>query len=182
MRVVQRKWVIFGAIALLVILIDQITKNWVLANMEVGETVLLIPALHPYFQLTRSWNTGIAFGFLAEYGEIFLFVSMAITVVIILYVRHAPPTAYLMQGALALVAGGALGNILDRMQHGAVVDFVHIRVPGLVSNVSNLADHAIVLGVFLLIVESLWRERSERRRQPASEEELSSLPPDHPTG
>ena len=61
--------------------------------------------------------------------------------------------------ATGIVVGGAIGNVIDRLQHGHVIDFIHYQIPGFVSNVSNLADHAIVGGVLLIIGESFWRER-----------------------
>ena len=69
--------------------------------------------------------------------------------------------------AIGLVIGGAVGNALDRLQHGHVVDFIHYQIPNLISNVSNLADHAIVCGVLLVIAESFWRDFRDRRRNHA---------------
>jgi signal peptidase II len=64
------------------------------------------------------------------------------------------------------VCGGAIGNALDRLEYGAVIDFIHYTIPGVISNVSNLADHAIVFGVLLLVLES-WRgdEHQAKERQ-----------------
>lgn len=159
-----RKWMIFLAVVLGMIAIDQISKEWVLRNMDLGETILPIPALHPYFQFTRSFNTGAAFGILPTAGELFLVFSLLITLVILYFFVRAPQDANLQHFALSLVVGGALGNAIDRLQHGHVVDFVHLSIPGLISNVSNFADHAIVLGVALLLLDSFLRERRERRQ------------------
>ena len=62
---------------------------------------------------------------------------------------------------LSLVVGGGVGNILDRLQHGVVIDFVHIVIPNVLSNVSNFADHALVIGVIILIIDSVWTERQK---------------------
>jgi signal peptidase II len=76
---------------------------------------------------------------------------------------------------MGLICGGALGNVLDRLQHGFVVDFIHYQIPGVISNVSNLADHAIVLGVILIYVDS-WL--MDRKGKPAADAEALALDTD----
>lgn len=158
-----RKWVVLAVVFSLVLLVDQLSKAWVLANMQIGETILLIPSLHPYFQLTFSTNTGAAFGFLPTAGGVFLVVAALISCLILYFYWQTPSDARLMQVGLSLVLGGAVGNVIDRLQHGYVVDFVHLVLPGVISNVSNFADHAIVLGVLCLLIDSFRRERAQRR-------------------
>ena len=157
----MRKWVILVISLGLAALIDQIAKTWVLANLSPYESIQPIPALAPFFQLTRSSNTGAAFGILPMAGDVFLVVAVFIVVCMLWFLRSAPADARLTPFASGLVIGGAIGNILDRLQHGHVVDFIHYQIPNLISNVSNPADHAIVLGVLLIIAESLWRERGK---------------------
>ena len=85
------------------------------------------------------------------------------------YFRAAPSDGRLAPIAIGLVIGGAAGNVLDRLQHGHVIDFIHYQIPNLISNVSNLADHAIVFGVLLVIGESLWRDYRDRRMKAAGD-------------
>lgn len=154
---ILRKWAPFIAIVPLVVLIDQLTKTWVLENMQLYETIEIIP---PYFQFTRSFNTGAAFGILPDAGPAFLVVAIVISLVILFLYHGSSAQARLMHLGFSLVVGGALGNVIDRALHGEVIDFIHYRLPNVFSNVSNLADHAIVIGVGILLVDNLLHNRA----------------------
>lgn len=156
MNSLLRRWLLLFVIVAAVLLLDQVTKHAVITNLRLGESYRLIPALYPYFQITRSENTGAAFGFLSQAGDLFLLVSLVVVVVMLVYYPRLPAQARLIRLAMGLVIGGALGNAFDRVNHGAVIDFIHYQLPGVISNVSNLADHAIVSGVLLLVLQS-WR-------------------------
>lgn len=151
------KWRILGVIVAAVLLLDQLAKGWILANFDLYTSVPLIP---PVLYITRSENTGAAFGIGGGASPVFLLLSAVITVAILYFYRQSQANAILQHVALSLIVGGALGNVLDRLQHGVVVDFVHIIIPGVISNVSNFADHAITLGVILLLVDSLRGEKT----------------------
>ncbi|MFZ4813681.1 MAG: signal peptidase II [Phototrophicaceae bacterium] len=165
-----RKWILLGCGALLVFALDRFTKLWVISALALYESVQPIPALAPYFQITRSYNTGAAFGFLAGTPlatNLFLAFAVIITGGLLWSYRQVRPNQYVMQAAYALVIAGALGNALDRVVYGHVIDFIHYQLPGVISNVSNLADHAIVLGVGLLVIAT-WRADA---RQTSTEQE-----------
>lgn len=149
----RNNWVLLAALASTVLAADQISKNIIIRVLQVGESV---PVLPPVFAITRSENTGSAFGFLPNAGDLFLILAIVIVAGLLLFYRRIPPRARLTRIGVALVCGGALGNATDRVFHGAVIDFIHYTLPGVISNISNLADHAIVLGVILLVIES-WR-------------------------
>jgi signal peptidase II len=148
-------------------LVDQATKSWVLSNMILYESIQPIPALAPLFQLTRSSNTGAAFGILPMAGDVFLVIALLIIGGMFWHFRSVAADSRLAPFAIGLVLGGGIGNIADRIQQGQVIDFIHYQIPNLISNVSNLADHAIVFGVLLIIAESIWRDRSAGRSQKA---------------
>ena len=154
----MRKWLILGSAVCLTILADQLSKNWVIANLELHRSVQPIPLLAPFFQLTRSTNTGAAFGILPMAGSAFLLLALVIVAAMLWHFRTTAAHARFIPLATGIVIGGALGNVIDRLQYGYVIDFIHYQIPNLISNVSNLADHAIVLGVLGLIAESLWRD------------------------
>jgi signal peptidase II len=145
----------FGLAAVIVLLIDRLSKDWIVQNMQLGET---IPLLSPILSITRSFNTGAAFGIGGEIGNVFLVLAVLISGVLVYYVASSDENARLEQFAYGLIFGGAMGNVIDRIQQGQVVDFVHIVIPGLISNVSNFADHAIVLGVIVLLVDTFRRD------------------------
>ena len=165
----QRKWVFLATVILIVLGLDQLTKNWVVNNMALGETIPIAP---PLFQITRSANSGAAFGLLPSAGNLILILAVGITCAMLYFYRDTPENARLNQIATGMVIGGALGNVIDRIfQGGEVVDFIHYRIPDLISNVSNIADHAVVIGVFLLIFDSWRRDRNEKKQNNTPSEE-----------
>lgn len=170
----MRKWLLLVIVVTVVLALDQITKRAVLDNVALGQTVKLIPALSPFFQITRSQNTGAAFGFLPQASDIFLIIAIVVVLAMIYFYPRIPAAAWVTQLAVSLVCAGALGNALDRIFYGHVIDFIHYQIPGLISNVSNLADHAIVGGVIILFVDS-WRQ--ERAKQPVTDTQGDHTPP-----
>lgn len=162
MSVRVKRWLLLVVVIASVIAADQASKQAVIDSLLVGETVELIPALAPYFQITRSYNTGSAFGFLPEAGDLFLVIAVVVVIGLVIFYPRIPDEAGLTRFATGLVCGGALGNAIDRVRHEHVVDFIHYRIPDVISNISNIADHAIVLGVILIFIDSLRQDRRER--------------------
>ncbi|MBT9568152.1 MAG: lipoprotein signal peptidase [Thiobacillus sp.] len=146
------KWL---GLALAVIVLDHLTKWWVSSSLEYQEA---IPVL-PFFSLVLVHNTGAAFSFLADAGGwqrwFFIAVGIVATVVIVrLLKRHAEETR--LAFSLALVLGGALGNVIDRALLGYVVDFLYFHHRSFSFPAFNVADSAISVGAFLLIWDSLF--------------------------
>jgi len=154
----KTRWWVLISTTLVVLLIDQISKRVVVENMLLGESVTVID---PVFRITRSFNTGAAFGFLPEAGDLFLVIAIIVIIGLFFYYPRLPADARITRLATGMVCGGALGNAFDRIQYEHVVDFIHYRIPGMISNVSNLADHAIVFGVILIMIDSWLQERRE---------------------
>lgn len=146
------------ALAGAVVLLDQATKALVVARFALYETLSLLPVL----DLTRLHNTGAAFSLLADqpgwqrwlFTAIALAVSAALTVVLLRLPRAPERLATL---AYALVLGGALGNVLDRIQHGYVIDFVHLHWQRWYYPAFNVADSAITIGALLLVWDAFRR-------------------------
>lgn len=137
-----------------VIVLDQLTKAWVLATLPLGGGFSVIPGL---FDLTHVHNPGGAFGFLSGLGPetrtlLFLTVaSLAIALVLVFY-WQTPVRQRATALALALVLGGAVGNLIDRARFGIVVDFLDVYVGDLHWPAFNVADSAITVGVGLIAV------------------------------
>ena len=165
MNSLTRRWLILLTVIALVLVADQVTKQAVVTNVRLGESVQPVPALYPYFQITRSENNGAAFGFLPQAGDLFLIVAVVVVVIMLIFFPRIPENDRITRLGLGLVVGGALGNAVDRLTHGAVIDFIHYQIPGIVSNVSNLADHAIVIGVILIVLQS-WRTDDAKSDEP----------------
>ncbi|GAB5490694.1 MAG: signal peptidase II [Phototrophicaceae bacterium] len=146
-----KKWLPLIVIASLVILLDQVTKLWIINNVLVGQT---IPLLEPILKITRTTNTGFAFGLASGGSFAILILSSFVTILILWMYYKSSDNERLQRIAFAMIIGGAIGNIIDRIRLGHVVDFVHIDIPNLISNVSNFADHFVVLGVIVLLIDS----------------------------
>lgn len=148
----------FGVgLALLVLVLDQATKWWVLevaALDRVGQIVVT-----PFFNLTMVWNRGVTFGLLGSdlWFKPLLLGGLALVIAALLLRWLARAESWRIAWGLGLVLGGAVGNVIDRARFGAVVDFVHLHVAGYHWYVFNLADSAIVCGVGLLLLDALIR-------------------------
>ncbi|KYH32566.1 lipoprotein signal peptidase [Moorella mulderi DSM 14980] len=138
----------FLLLAALVLGIDQLSKYIIRANFQPNES---LPVINSVFHLTYVNNPGAAFGLLAYKTPVFVSVTLLVAVIILVAYRFLPPGRILLRLALALMLGGALGNLIDRLRFGYVVDFLDFRI----WPVFNLADIAIVSGVILLCWELL---------------------------
>ena len=147
----------FG-IALLVIVLDQLTKVLILRAFNFGDSVYVTS----FFNVVRVHNTGAAFSFLAGAAgwQRWFFVGlglMATGFIGVMLKRHGQQTVFSL--ALSLILGGALGNVIDRLVHGYVVDFIQVHSDGWYFPSFNVADSAITVGAILLIWDELRRVR-----------------------
>ncbi|MBV9784148.1 MAG: signal peptidase II [Acidisphaera sp.] len=151
------------AAALAVLAADQASKWWVLDIIhlpERGQIVLL-----PMLNLTMVWNHGVTFGLLNGFGPLGSWLlaagSLAIVAALAAWMRRAE--APLVVVALGAIGGGAIGNVIDRLRFGAVVDFIHAHAYGWSWYVFNVADAAIVCGVAALVLDSVLQRPSDDR-------------------
>lgn len=141
------------ALALAILGFDQYTKHLVRTNLNLYDSVTPLPALSHLFTFTFVTNTGAAFGFFPDRSLFFVIVAILVSLGIVLYLRHIPRHEWLLKLSLAMQLGGALGNLLDRIRLGYVVDFVDFRA----WPVFNFSDTFIVVGVILLAYRLLLR-------------------------
>ena len=147
-------------LALAVIVADYLSKAAVLAAFAPGES----RAVTPFFNLVLVFNKGAAFSFLAGAGgwQTLLFAAIALVAAVVLSVLiYRNPGKRLFSGGLALILGGALGNLHDRLVYGHVVDFLDLHAAGWHWPAFNVADSAITVGAAILIVESFFQKQSE---------------------
>jgi lipoprotein signal peptidase len=154
--------------ALLVLVADQASKWWILNVLHLPDLrqVVLLPVLN----LTMVWNHGVTFGLLnglGDWGHVILAgVALGVVVALGFWLRRAE--SRIMAIAIGAIAGGAVGNVIDRVRFGGVVDFIHAHVATPWGDVSwyvfNVADAAIVCGVATLILESLLSKRKHENR------------------
>ncbi|HLY26122.1 MAG TPA: signal peptidase II [Aggregatilineales bacterium] len=160
-----QKWAALLGSAAAVFALDQLSKAWVVANLRLGESLTPIPAIGQYFALTRSLNTGAAFSILPQAGDLFLLIALIMIGGIIIFYPRMAEGHWLERFAYGLLLGGVAGNALDRIRLGYVVDFVLLQFRPLISNVSNLADHAIVIGILMLFVAQWQSDRARKNHQ-----------------
>ena len=153
----------FGLIvAALAGVVDQAVKLWLLFGFDLANRGIV--KLTPFLSLVLTWNTGISYGWFPQESDLGRFVLLALKLgaVVVLWMWLARAESRLTALALGLIIGGAFGNAIDRLVHGAVMDFVlfHITTPTFNFSwyVFNLADAAIVAGVIGLLYESLFRD------------------------
>ena len=142
--------------ALLVLVADQISKYLVFSNLNPGQSWNPIESLTPWVSITYVTNTGAAFGLFQDWGSLFVVIAVIVVAAIIFYYRQLPEGQWWIKVSLGLQLGGSVGNLLDRLRMGYVIDFIDFKI----WPVSNLADGAIVLGVAILAYY-LLRDRGE---------------------
>jgi signal peptidase II len=148
-------------VSVLSLLLDQASKLAVDGSMQLFESIPLLP----YFNLTYVHNTGAAFSFLSDAGgwQRWLFAGLAVVMssIIGLWLARLKQDETLMAVALALVLGGAIGNLIDRVAYGYVIDFLDVYYQDWHWPAFNIADSAICVGVALMLLESFGVGRQE---------------------
>jgi len=162
-------WIRWLALSAAIVAADLATKAWVTATFRYGETL----EVTPFFNLVLVHNAGAAFSFLAGAGGwqrwFFTVVAVAISAVIVWMLRK-PGNGRVLSCALALVLGGAIGNLYDRVTLGYVVDFVQLHAAGWYFPAFNVADSAITVGVALLIWDSVFNPQPAAGATAATQE------------
>ena len=149
------------AIAFVAVLLDQFTKTLIIGNFQLNDS----RTVTSFFNLVRVHNSGAAFSFLAGASgwQRWFFVGLGIVASgFIVWMLRSHGGQKLFGWALALILGGAIGNVVDRLLHGYVVDFIQIHAGGWYFPSFNVADSAISVGAVLLIVDELLRVRRSR--------------------
>jgi signal peptidase II len=139
---------LFLVVVALVVAFDQLTKLWVRAHLEFGESLPITGR----FSLTYVGNTGSAFGLLANQTFLLIIIGIASLLIILLFLRYLSPTTTLSMVSIGLILGGAVGNLVDRVCFGYVTDFIDFRLWGNFHwPAFNIADAALTVGLFILI-------------------------------
>ncbi len=156
----QSRWITPLIIAVLAVMLDQVSKNWIVATLGPETMTRFIPLLGDDIRLAYSHNTGIAFSLFQGKSDLLTIVALVIiTGAIYLYVTQLPNRRRLVQIAMGFILGGALGNVIDRIRLGYVIDFIQVGwFP-----IFNLADSAITVGAALLMLQYVFDELALRR-------------------
>jgi signal peptidase II len=167
MTTARKRDLIMILAGLFVIILDQLTKSWVVQYFVVPEGKPAIPLLGPFLELAYVQNSGVAFSLLSSDSIKFLFIALAIAVIGYLYWRNRENGSLLLKFSFGLVVGGAIGNLIDRFRLTYVIDFIHFHIPRVFEfAVFNIADSAISVGVVLLAF-LLWQGSAGEAKEKA---------------
>ena len=138
-------------VAVVVIVLDQLTKYLIVTNLSYGQSIEILPVLN----LTLVHNPGAAFSFLSTAGGwqrwLFAGIAFAVSLYILFWLMRAEKHECAIKPGLSLVLGGALGNLFDRLQHGFVIDFIQVHYHNWYFPDFNVADSAITVGAIFII-------------------------------
>lgn len=154
------------ACAVLVVILDQISKPLMRAWLAAGDVYVT-----PFFNLVSAWNQGVGFSLMTMRGASgpYVLSALALLISIGLFIWLLRSNRTLPVIGLGLAIGGALGNVIDRLRHGAVFDFLQFHAAGYYFPAFNLADSALSIGVALLVIDGLFEGRG-RSKSPATPE------------
>jgi len=142
--------------AAFIIIVDQLSKFLVSSLMQVGESIVL---LENVLHITFARNPGAAFGILPYQTTILVVITVAVVIFIIYFYRLLSAEQRLLRFSLSLLLGGAVGNLIDRLRTGYVVDFIDLEIW---PPIFNVADSAIVIGISLFLI-AYWRDETYKR-------------------
>ena len=146
----RKKNILIFSTALIIVLLDQLTKFLIRKNLQLNES---IPIIKNIFHLTYLKNTGSAFSLFQGYNLFFIIFSVIVIISTFYFIKKIKESQKLMQFAAGLLLGGTLGNLIDRIIYGRVTDFIDFRI----WPVFNIADSAVTISVILLII-LLWEK------------------------
>ncbi|MCS6908616.1 MAG: signal peptidase II [Anaerolineales bacterium] len=162
MKRLFQDYVYLFTLAAVILLFDQWTKELVRRTLQVGEVWSPWEALTPYVRIVHWKNSGAAFGILQGFGGLFMVLAIVVALMIVFYFPKVPRRDWSLRLALGLQLGGAVGNLIDRLRHGYVTDFISVGT----FPVFNIADSSISIGVAILALGLWLKDRQERKGSP----------------
>jgi signal peptidase II len=147
----MRRFVYVILIVLFVIALDQITKYLVISYLTPSDSIEIFPFLH----LVSVRNTGAAFGIFRNFGSVFFIGISAVAIIFVIWLLIRSNYSYF---ALSLVLGGAIGNLIDRILYGKVVDFIDFSIGNFHWYTFNVADSSLTIGIMVIFLISLFRK------------------------
>jgi signal peptidase II len=155
------RWWVWLCLAAVIVLLDQLSKTLIASSLQLGDS----HTVTQYFNIVRAHNSGAAFSFLASAGgwQRWFFTGLGlIASLFMVWMLKSHSAQRLFSTAITLILGGAVGNVIDRLLHGHVIDFIQLHYAGRAFPAFNLADSAITLGAAFLIYDELRRVRKAR--------------------
>lgn len=170
MKKYLRDYLFLLLIAGTIIIVDQLTKTWVRETLTVGQIYRPNLWISAYIRIIHWKNTGAAFGMFQNGNTIFMILSSLVSLIILYYFPQVPSQDRIVRFSMAMLLGGAVGNLLDRIQYKYVTDFVSV----LDFPVFNVADASISCGVAILFLGMWFQERARLRQEQATPHQAGS--------
>ena len=164
----RRRWALFLGLSALVVVLDQLSKTWVDSSFELASRAVPAGAaggptevLGEFVRIAKTYNDGAIFGFLDASAMLMAILSIGVIIAITWYEwRHAAGLGPLVTIGLALLVGGAVGNLIDRVRFGHVIDFVDMGIGDNRWYAWNIADAAVFIGIVVLFIAALLGDRA----------------------
>ncbi|MDX1974601.1 MAG: signal peptidase II [Rickettsiales bacterium] len=147
-------------ISLVVVAIDMLTKQWALDYFYSSEQGVV--AVTPFLNWVLVWNRGVSFGLFASHNQPLILIGVSLFIIAIVFRWLMEAQSLWLAVALGAIIGGAVGNVIDRVRYGAVVDFIDVYWQGYHWPAFNIADSAIFIGVVVLCVETMLAETKHK--------------------
>lgn len=155
------RWLLFAALVVVIVVVDQLVKRWIVANFEVGAPVQIAG---DWIRIVLGHNTGGLFGFFQDQARVFALLSLLVIGLIVGYEAFAGVDSLFLTLALGLLLGGAIGNFIDRLSLGYVRDFVDMGIGSWRWYTFNVADAAISTSIVLLFALAILPQRGSGRK------------------
>lgn len=149
-----------GLLSIVLVLVDQLTKYMIVKSMEIGES---IPIIGDILKITSHRNYGAAWGMLQNQMMFFYIITVIVLIALCYFYYKEAADNLLMQSGLMLIFAGAIGNFIDRLFRGNVVDFIDTKIINYDFPIFNVADSCLTIGVFILLYELLFNQKEEKQ-------------------
>lgn len=149
-----------GLLSIVLILVDQLTKYMIVKSMEIGESISIIGDI---LKITSHRNYGAAWGMLQNQMMFFYIITVIVLIALCYFYYKEAADNLLMQSGLMLIFAGAIGNFIDRLFRGNVVDFIDTKIINYDFPIFNVADSCLTIGVFILLYELLINQKEEKQ-------------------
>ncbi|UJS28728.1 signal peptidase II [Macrococcoides canis] len=149
-----------GLLSIVLILVDQLTKYMIVKSMEIGECISIIGDI---LKITSHRNYGAAWGMLQNQMIFFYIITVIVLIALCYFYYKEAADNLLMQSGLMLIFAGAIGNFIDRLFRGNVVDFIDTKIINYDFPIFNVADSCLTIGVFILLYELLFNQKEEKQ-------------------
>lgn len=147
-------------LSIVLILVDQLTKYMIVKSMEIGESISIIGDI---LKITSHRNYGAAWGMLQNQMMFFYIITVIVLIALCYFYYKEAADNLLMQSGLMLIFAGAIGNFIDRLFRGNVVDFIDTKIINYDFPIFNVADSCLTIGVFILLYELLFNQKEEKQ-------------------